>query len=46
MEKQMQKQMETQGPFKTDFRHMQGFSRIMENQMEKNMQNDMETGSM
>ena len=40
MEKKMENEMETLGPFKGVYRDI---TPIMENQMEKNMENDMET---
>ena len=41
MEKKMENEMETLGPFKGVYREN---TPIMENQMEKNMENEMETG--
>ena len=41
MEKNMENEMETLGPFKGVYRDI---TPIMENQMEKNMENEMEAG--
>ena len=41
MEKKMENEMETLGPFKGVYRDI---TPIMENQMEKKMENEMETG--
>ena len=43
MEKKMENEMETLGPFKGIYRDL---TPIMENQMKKKMENEMETGVM